>query len=203
MNKNYLILPLVAVLVVGAFLAGQYTSMVPSSGTISSQGVIHGGLTCYRIKRTDGTVENLGCKHNLFMDEGKKFLAYEIGTANSTNCTDAMWLANTNFTGASSVGTFDDGTSSGVFSSGGTENLDPASCTGFYLGNWRTEGTGTGNISASCKWTAGATATVWSTALNCSRCSSTAEFFAVNNFTTKATLSSGDELNVTWYVWST
>ena len=201
MNKNYFILPLVVVLVAGAFLAGQFTSMVSTPGALT-QGVIHGGLTCYQITRADGTLEDLGCKHNLFMDEGKAFLADEIGTGNSTNCVDAMWVGNVTFIEGSDAANFDAGmTGTGIVWE--DTGFDVTDCTGFYQGAWRDEGTGTGNISASCVWTATGAAVVSSTALNCSDCAATAEFFAVNNFTTTATLANNDQLNVTWYVWST
>jgi hypothetical protein len=111
-----------------------------------------------------------------------------------------MWLANTNFTGASSTANYEAGTSNGVYSASG---LNASDCgTGFHTQGFIDHATGTGNISASCKWTATATATVWSTALNCSDCSADTGFFAVNNFTVAATLAANDELNVTWYIWA-
>ncbi len=196
--KKYLLLALVLVLVVGAFLASQFTSMVSIPGAIN-EGLEHGGATCYQIIRANGMTEDLGCRHNLFMDDGKRFLANQTGTNPSTNKIDEMWLGNSNFSGGSSAANFDSGTT--VYGDG-TYGLNASNCTGFHLGNWAIGGTGVGNITASCLWTAAQTATVWSTALNCSDCSESTEFFAVNNFTTVATLGVGDQLNVTWYVWS-
>ncbi|MHA1852612.1 MAG: hypothetical protein ACTSUF_03785 [Candidatus Heimdallarchaeaceae archaeon] len=188
MNKNYSLLVLVVVLVGGAFLAGQFTSTVTTSGTMSGQGVIHGGLSCYQVIRADGTVEDLGCSHNYFMTEGKKFLADEIGTDASTNDVDMMFLGN-----GTSWDTDLSSHTNEIFGCG----LDATSIT------WTDHDATNGNITASHLWTSTCNnIVVNTTGLNCSTCSSDTEFFAGNDFTQSATLSNGDQLNVTWYVWA-
>jgi hypothetical protein len=188
MKKNYLIFSLVVVLAGGAFLAGHFTVGPGISGTASNAGIIHGGASCAKVTRTDGTVEDLGCDHNFYMSEGMGFLRDELftGTA-TTNLVNTMFLGNgTSWDADLSAHTNE------IFGCG----LSAASVT---FTDWAV---GTGNASASYEWTSTCSIIVNTTGINCSACSASTEFFAGNNFTQSATLSSGDKLNVTWYVWS-
>ena len=189
MNKNYLILLLGIVLVGGSFLAGQFMVSPSISGTANSAGVIHGGISCAQIIRADGVVEDLGCFHNQFMNEGSEYIADEIATTGSGDALDQILLGNTSDTTNAALTDHP-----GIISECG---LDPA--TGI---NW-VDVAGTGNITANATWTAScASIVVNTTGLNCSTCAAATNYFAGNNFTSAATLSSGDQLNVTWFVWS-
>jgi len=188
MNKKYLILSVVVVLIAGSFLAGQFMVGPSISGTANSAGVIHGGISCAQITRVDGIVENLGCDHNYFMSEGSEFIADEVATSGSGNAIDWMFLGNgTNWNADLSAHTDE------IFDCG----LNATSIT------WADVG-GTGNISATYTWTMTGCSSIVvnTTGLNCSACALGTEFFAANNFTSSATLSSGDQLNVTWFVWA-
>jgi len=189
MNKNYLILLLVIVLAGGAFLVGHFTAVPSFSNAASNAGVIHGGASCAKIIRKDGTVEDLGCDHNFYMSEGKEFLRDELFTTASTNLVNVMFLGN--------------GTSWNTDLSSHTNEIFGCGLNGASV-TFVDHATGTGNVTASYEWTMSGcnSIVVNTTGINCSACSAGTEFFAANNFTQSATLSSGDKLNVTWYVWS-
>ena len=188
MNKNYLILSLAIILVGAAFLTGQFMVSSSISGTASGTGIIHGGISCFQIIRMDGAVEDLGCEHNQFMSEGSEFLADEMATSGSGNAIDQILLGNT--TDTTNAGLTDHPglvVGCGLDAIGGINWLDVD---------------GTGNISANHTWTSTCTIVVNTTGLNCSACAAATNYFAGNNFTTAATLASGDQLNVTWFVWA-
>jgi hypothetical protein len=189
MNSKYL-LAVPILLVIGGFLTvSMFSNTVITGTTMGTEAIEHGGATCVKVIRADGTVEDLGCKHNTFMDEGKKFLADEIGTTASTNYVNQMLLGNTSSTADSTLGDHP-----GIITDCG---LAPATIT------WADHSVGVGNISATYTWTSTCDGIlVNTTGLNCSTCSATTNYFAGNDFTTAATLNINDQLNVTWYVWS-
>lgn len=191
MNRVLYLIPILAVVLVGAFLAGQFTSTeISGFGTVGIGGVIHGGASCAKVIRADGMVEDLGCEHNYFMDEGKLFIADQIDTTTAdTDSIDVLFLGN--------------GTSWNTNLATHTDEIFGCSLDGTSI-DWTDVSGGTGNLSASHEWTMSGCSSIVvnTTGINCSACDASAEFFAANNFTQSVTLSDGDKLNVTWYVWS-
>lgn len=185
MNKKYLIVPLAIVVLLGVFLI--QTSTITPHSIASGVGAMHGGGACVQIIRTDGTVEDLGCKHNYFMSEGSEYIADEIATSGAGNAIDMMFLGNGTSWETDLASHTDE-----IFGCG----LDAAPIT------W-SDVTGAGNISANHVWKSTCySIKVNTTGLNCSACSDITEFFAGNDFLQTATLSTNDQLNVTWFVWA-
>jgi len=186
------IIPILLVVLLGGFLAGQLISIeTPGINTVSGQGAIHEGYACVKVIRKNGDVEDFGCKHNQFMSEGKKFIANQIDTTTAnTDSIDLMFLGN--------------GTSWGEEQTNHTGEMFDTTCDLAAASiDWVNSSIGVGNLSATYTWTSGCDVIVNTTGLNCSACSSTEEeFFAGNNFTSSVSLSNGDQLNVTWHVWS-
>jgi hypothetical protein len=195
MDRFKHIIPILLVVLAVGFITGQFTSTDMSGiETASGLGTTHEGYACIKVIRKDGTVEDYGCKHNYFMDEGKLFIADQIDTTTAdTDCIDYMFLGNNTSWGQNYYNHTGTGNGAGeIFDC----DLEAASI------NWVDSPEGTGNLSATHTWTSGCDTIVNTTGLNCSACPTIAEWFAGNNFTTSVTLSSGDQLNVTWHVWS-
>jgi hypothetical protein len=190
MDRFKHIIPILLVVLVGGFLAGQLISIeTPGINTVSGVGAVHEGYACVKVIRKDGNIEDFGCKHNQFMSEGKLFIADQIDTTTAdTDSINVMFLGN--------------GTSWGEEQTNHTGEIFDCSLAAASI-DWVDSPAGTGNLSATYTWTSGCDLIVNTTGLNCSACSSTeAEFFAGNNFSTSVSLSNGDQLNVTWHVWS-
>ena len=191
MNKK-IILPVLAILgIVGAGFA--YTTLYSTPVEVSTpmgtpMGVLHGGSFEAHIIKADGTIIPLGGSHNLFTDEGKKFVA-SVLNGSETNGIDAIQIGN-----GSNV-TESDASLDGVITECGLEE----NAVTFFTG-----GVGTGNLTGSTIFTntCAATIKVNTTAIECNSCAAGSNHFAAANFTSDANLAQNDQLNVSWFVWS-
>ncbi|MHA1971480.1 MAG: hypothetical protein ACTSW1_00725 [Candidatus Hodarchaeales archaeon] len=191
MNKKYLLLPVVMVLLGASFLAGQFTA-TPRFGTINSEGATHEGFACFKVIRADGTVEDLGCGHNTYMNVGKNVTSSQLFSkptaASATNIVDTIVLGN----GSSAENAALTSHPGKITDCGLTE----ASVT------WSMVPGSDGNVTASHEWTS----TCDNVVVNTTGLETHAgddKYFAGKDFTASTTLQANDKLNVTWYVWST
>lgn len=153
----------------------------------ASAGILHGSMVCQKVTRADGTVEDLGCSHNTFMNQGAAFIANQINSSDA-NYIDRLILGNSTTPAVANTALageiFDCGLGAVALT------LVPDSVNGLY------------NLSDSNEFTSTCSGIVVNTtALNSSGMDTGSHYFAANTFTA-TTLQSGDKLNVTWHVWA-
>lgn len=180
---------MVLVFLAAVLVVDLMSSLSTLNSNTGAQGINYVGTVCPKIIRSSGRVEDLGCGHNLLMNEGKNFIEEEIGNGTaSTNIVDVMFLGN-----GTTWGTSDMTVHTGEIIECGLGAATGLSANDIGNGNWSFTNTWT----SSC-----AGVIVNTTGLNCSACAEGTEFFAGNNFTS-VTLQTNDQINVTWYVFVT
>jgi hypothetical protein len=178
--------------------------MYLSTAAGTPQDVGYTGMVCHTVTRADGDVEDLGCNHNILILTGKNTTTSQLfnkpSAADATNgVVDNMTLGNGTAVPhqLESVADFGGIPDCGLNPTTGQAWINVNNGTGTYVD-------GSGNVSTNNKWTAtcgsGTGERVNQTLL--STHATPAVMFAANTFT-DVYLQSGDQLNVTWYVWIT
>jgi len=159
----------------------------------SATGIMYNNMVCKTVKRVDGTVENLGCSHNIFTNQGK-------------NMTRDML---TNYTGLGAVNVIAVGNCTVAPTCGALATETTLSGEWTTCGLGRSQGDYTVAVTSMGNWTIQKQFTstcnnayVNDTALSNATSASSAFSFAIANFTT-TTLQSGDQITITWYIWVT
>ena len=207
-----LILPLIATTILVAFVLGTTvfspTPVTTVTTTTNEQGAFltYHAVVCKTVTRADGTVDDLGCSHNMFNLDGMRFVQNQISKVNAseglaTGIVSVIALANGTKAAPGQVcaiiASTDDNlcgeyTTCGMARAAGTVKQNNSATPN--AGNWTITNTFTNSCSASID--------INETGLfNTTTANQTGEiFFAQNNFTT-ATLANNDQINVTWFIW--
>jgi hypothetical protein len=191
MNEKYIFGLVVVATTIFATISIVSDVLVSSIG-VPSTSLTYNTAVCKVITRADGTVEDLGCSHNLVSDGGKDFLKECLGDGacgaptaftNMTigNCTVSQTGAQTELCGGQDY-------------SDGACGLGPSNPTDGPT--YSSAGTGAWNITAT--WTSNCDNVI----VNATALYNNTLMFAQNNFTT-VTLMSSDQINVTWGIWVT
>lgn len=183
-----------------AFLNNQMYATTATDG--APQDIGYTGMVCHTVTRANGAVEDMGCNHNILFLVGKNFTTSQLFSApsaagatpvanisigNGTVAPTDTWSA-ANFGGIKST----DSCTLGPQNSLTWINI-PNSTSGYIDAS--------GNVSANYKWTSGCGSGTGEE-VNQTMIGLTTNAFAANTFT-NVFLQSGDQLNVTWYVWIT
>ena len=150
-----------------------------------SQGINYVGIACMQVTRADGSIEDIGCSHNLITNIGLEMLKQSVnGTAGYWNLTNLTAGGNTSAMAAT------DTDLANIFLA--ASGLGPKSAIYTRIGN--------GNSSLNYEWTALAISAVNSTGIY-NTTLSPAKLFAEASWTPSTTLQINDKLNVTYYWW--
>jgi hypothetical protein len=183
---------LLAVSLIGTSYALLNNQMYSSIAAGTPQQMGYTGMVCREVTRTDGTVLDLGCYHNVLANNGKNLTTSQLfskpSAASATDVVDTMQLGNTSAPLVTSA------THPGLIAECGLDEY--ASLAWIGVG---TATDGNGNVSTNYRWTSTCDGVVVNTT---GLLSNTNKYFAGNTFTS-VTLQANDQLNVTWYVWIT
>jgi len=185
MNKKVLVLVTSVVVLIGISVLSIYSVSATPINSDISYGVKYTGIACEQVIRVDGTVEDLGCQHNLVTNRGLEIVKTALnGTAGFWNLTNLTVGGNTTPQSAA------DTSLANAFA---TNGLAPVLATYTVMG--------TGNSSLNYQWTvATAQSTVNTTGIY-NQTSANTNFFAEAYWTPATVLQIGDKLNVTYYWW--
>ena len=207
-SYNYVLaIAMLAIVGVGAYALGTQTVMPSLSGEVQHMG--YTGMVCHEVIRVDGTKEDIGCNHNLLFLNGKNYTTSQLfntPTASSATIFDVVNISLGN-------GTVVPSHASTIANFGGIADCGLAPVTSKTWISIQNSSSGyidaSGNVSTNNLWTAtcgsGTGLEVNQTAIGNESTvgvSTATPWFAANTFT-NVFLQSGDQLNVTWYVWIT
>lgn len=214
MRVNWHVLLLIAVVGVSSFAFGSSlfstTHVITASSSEGTGNTIsYHSQVCKTITREDGTMEDLGCNHNLFNQDGmnltRDLLSFFSGGGSGYTLVNVIAIANKTGGGSPSCNTAQDSANqilcgeyvhSGLARAAADATRLNETASGTTAGNWtitkQFTNTGAGALDVN------ATGLFNSTTINDTR----EVFFAQNTFTT-ATLQVNDKLNVTWFIWVT
>jgi len=163
------------------------------------------GMVCKQVIRANGVVEPQFCDHNIVTLNGTNFTTSQLfGAPSAAAATEIENISLGNGTGTSPPQTGDTSSFGGIIEAG-CSGLAPSNTLSWINIPNATAGTyitGSGNVSANHKWTAGCGSGTGIEVNRTAISSTTLPFFAVNQFT-NVFLQTNDQLNVTWYVWIT
>jgi hypothetical protein len=202
MNQNYLV-ALAIVAIVGSVFAS--TINVNSSVDMSHVSALYETSVTTQVCHVDGTCEpavNQG--HNLVVNSGLNWTIAKIFGVGGTGAATVIALGNATSVEVAGLLTINQTTANNPLSAGCA--LEPNTVTGANLTTFSSAGVS--NQSLTWTWAPNCTF-VWvnNTGLYNSTTMSgfgtTTVLFAGKNFASGVNLSTGDQLNVTWYVWAT
>ena len=187
-----------------AFGAYTFGAATRPEGSVP-QGVGYNGMVNIKHLASDGTVLFEETNHNMLLLNGSNFTTSQLfGMPSAAAATEVENITLGNGTGLS-IGQDMSGTDLAGITTTGCSGLGPSNTLVWISVLNATAGTridASGNVSANHLWTSacgsGTGIEVNKTVIS----STTASFFAANQFT-NVFLQSGDQLNVTWYVWIT
>ncbi len=198
--KYVLALPLIAMVAFGAYTFGSATVL---PGDSAPQGIGYTGMVCPTVVRADGSIEDLGCSHNILFLVGKNFTTSQL--FDSPSAAGATPVSNISLgNGTSGVNQIYTAANFGGIPDCGLDPYDGAEFDWINIPN-ATAGyiDASGNVSANKKWTSTCSgATGVGERVNQTLIGLTTNAFALNAFT-DVYLQANDQLNVTWYVWIT
>jgi len=184
----------------GFFLGSTFTgNFVSSSQHLAG---VHGGMACIEVYRADGTKENLGCNSNMYTNYGRNatrqiffgaggsaaFDVISVGVVNASEAVTDRCLANQTGAGAYCK----DWNANGLQPAVGTAAQVTGSPNDF------------GNVSITKTFTCTncVNTVINGTGLYNSTTLTDLTMFASANFTS-VTLQTNDQINVTWFLWTT
>ena len=189
MNKKQIVKYILSITIIATVLVGlSGINLTTNTVTSSVSGISYNSAVCKVVTRADGKVEDLGCSHNLFSNQGKNITRDLIGSYTGLAAVTVIGLGNTS--GATTAGTNLGGLISDcdLQAQVGTYSLTDSS-----VGNWTIQKQFTSGCSG---------LVVNSTALYNATAAGTGNYFAANNFTS-TTLQANDQITITWYIWVT
>ena len=149
-----------------------------------SQGFKYTGVSCVKIIRKNGVIEDLGCDHNVLYNSGKDLIEELLGNTGSGGPVKNITLCNATAGCGTPVAdaseTWNEITTCGLESAQGTYSS-------IGVGNWSIQHT--------------FTSTCDNVETNVTRIRNSAGTNLAGRSFTLATLQNGDQLQITWYIW--
>jgi len=188
-NKSkaiYSVLGLVTLGMVFSLVVGLqgFNSQSNSVRNVESTGIQYDAYVCNYVTRADGTVEDLGCSHNLLYNDGKDLIKTYLGdTGGSTDEVDQISLCNAT-------------AGCGVPVAGASEDYNEFTACGLAVGTGTYSSLGVGNWSIFNTFTS----TCDSVEINATRLRNTASTNFAGNTFTLATLQTNDQITINWTI---
>lgn len=190
MNKKQIVKYFIPVAIIVAALIGLsgLNIVTTTTSTAAASGIAYHSAVCKLVTRADGSVEDLGCSHNLFANQGKNITRDLLGSYSSLAAVNVIGLGN----GSGAVGSATN--LQGLISDSNCQLQAQAgtfAVTDTSVGNWTIQKQFT-NLCTS--------VVVNSTAMYNNTAAGVNNYFAANNFTS-TTLTTNDQITITWYIW--
>lgn len=186
LNKKHLVL--LSVLSVIVVLAFAMAVNIATSSTEGSEGIAYHSSVCKTLTRADGSVEDLGCDHNLLVNAGAEAIEDAIGSGSGTSAFNYIGLCNST-AGCTAPASGDTAIDNEYTDSGLTRSQGTFGDNG--VGNWSVWKTFT------------ATADSLTTNLTGIYNASSGTTLLASNSFTEVTLQTSDQLTVNWTIWVT
>jgi len=154
----------------------------PAPATTSTAPIDYHAVVCKKVIRADGTVEDLGCDHNVITNVGLDHIKYLLGTGITSEACKYIALGNGTAPTSTSTSLDAEITVCGLTRTAG-------SYTSNGVGNWTISNTWT----STCDGIAVNTTALFNA-------TSAGTMFAGDSFTT-STLNTNDQIQVSWTIW--
>lgn len=178
------IVPIIAIVSLALLAFGILSSNNSQYQIYSKSGIKETGMVCVKLIKSTGEEVDLGCNHNVLYDDGKELIETILGYTGSGGPVNVISLCNATAGCATPT-------------SAGTETYNEITTCGLNPTSGSYASTGIGNWTITYTFTSSCNGV----STNVTRLKNSGGIkFAGNSFTL-ATLQSGDQLQIKWYVW--